>query len=97
MHNMRCTVIKGKLDVTRLNYVTVLMCCTALFLAACGGTTTVIDTGPTQTPDPLAFFAPTPISPGQPDNPLEILYVPYDPTSALIDTSAQSAGRTATG
>jgi hypothetical protein len=62
---------------------------TLLSLAACGqrGPVEVI---PTATRDPLAYFAPTAISPGKPGNPLEIIYVPPVPDAPEVATAAQT-------
>ncbi len=60
-------------------------------LAACGdrGPAVVV---PTATPDPLAFFAPTPISPGRPENPLRIMFQPptYDTENSTGATQQQA-------
>jgi hypothetical protein len=61
-----------------------------LLLTACGGGTSIIPTGPTSTPDPVAFYAPTPISPGNPANPLPIVYVPPIPNAEALETSRQA-------
>lgn len=53
-----------------------------LLLAACGSEEVL----PTPTPDPLAFFAPTPFSPGTQQNPLQVVFVPPNPEA--IDQSA---------
>jgi hypothetical protein len=62
--------MKGELPVKRYG-----MFLLILLLAACG----LRDSAPTPTPDPLAFFAPTPISPGREQNPLRVMFVPPDP------------------
>lgn len=59
----------------------------ALLLAACGGDEVVL---PTNTPDPLSFFAPTPISPGREQNPLRLVFVPPDPEAEQLDAAAQA-------
>lgn len=52
-----------------------------LIVSACGGIGGNVATPtPAPTRDPLGQFAPTPISPGRPQNPLQILYVPNNPT-----------------
>ena len=61
-----------------------------LFLAACGQQVGVAEVVPTATRDPLAYFAPTAISPGQPGNPLEIIYVPPIPDAPDVATAAQT-------
>jgi len=61
---------------TRLARLTYLLA-VALVLAACGQEEIL----PTPTPEPLAFFAPTPLSPGRSANPLQILFVPPDAES----------------
>lgn len=61
----------------------------AFLLAACGPVQ-VQEALPTPTRDPLAFFAPTAISPGQPGNPLEIIYVPPVPDAPDVTTAAQN-------
>ncbi|MEM6529729.1 MAG: PhnD/SsuA/transferrin family substrate-binding protein [Chloroflexota bacterium] len=64
-------------------------------LAACGGGQDQVIV-PTNTPDPLAFFAPTPISPGQPENPLRIVFVPRtDVTTFQPDDTGDAADATA--
>lgn len=68
-----------------------------LVLSACGnrGPQTFV---PTETPNPLAFFDPTPISPGRAENPLQILFVPPDPAAiegmpvTLGDALSQASG-----
>ena len=54
-----------------------------LLLAACGDRGPEVGV-PTPTTDPLAFFAPTPISPGRPENPLRIMFQPpsFDPENS---------------
>ncbi len=60
-----------------------------LSLTACGqrGPAEVL---PTPTRDPLAFFAPTAVSPGQTGNPLEIIYVPPVPDAPEVTTATQT-------
>lgn len=60
-----------------------------LVLAACGQRGPV-EAIPTATRNPLAFFAPTPISPGRPGNPLEIIYVPPIPDAPEVASAAQT-------
>lgn len=46
-----------------------------LLLTACGPREVV----PTSTPNPLSYFAPTPVSPGREQNPLRLMFVPPNP------------------
>jgi hypothetical protein len=61
-----------------------------VFLLVACGQGQVQEALPTPTRDPLAFFAPTAISPGQPGNPLEIIYVPPVPDAPDVATAAQT-------
>jgi hypothetical protein len=47
-----------------------------LLLTACGEESIVQIGGPPPTTPPLAYYAPTPMSPGRAENPLPIIYVP---------------------
>jgi len=60
-------------------------------LVGCGQQA-VVDVGPTPTRDPLAFYEPTPVSPGRPENPLQILYVPPDQNAPQVATAQQTVG-----
>lgn len=80
----------------RLNFL--MMLALSWVLAACGSQEPVVIL-PTATPNPLAVFAPTAISPGNPQNPLEILYAPavQDENTASEAQTLQSALSAASG
>jgi hypothetical protein len=63
-----------------------------LVLAACGQSQQQVIL-PTNTPDPLAFFVPTPVSPGRAQNPLRVVFVPRTDVT-LGETSNASAPTT---
>ncbi len=57
-----------------------ILCLFSLALAGCGAVATgpTATPLPTATPDPIFSFVPTPVSPGQGDNPLQMVLVPLD-------------------